>query len=581
MAGAATAEAVRAAEDKHTKIFDSMKKTVITILMALAAVSGYAQTAYSALMLSENDYVGTARTAAMGNAFTALGGDLGAVSINPAASATARYSQILITPSLSIFSSTASGVAPFEDGDLPYFEKTMKSTRTNFDIPSAGVSMYYETGRKSGIKSISASFTMNQTATYDQNVYAAGTNSTTSFIGQMAYEASAKDNTGNLLFPSSALGAENAFDQMPWKYVIGYKTGMIDPYNDIYVGATEKVYDDNTAFMGGTVDQAYGRNISGGKYEYTFNMGMNISDFLYLGANLTIHSADYSYSEYFKESAVDPDDFEITYHDENGNIIPSLTKYFNKMKYNLNYSYSGIGVSAKFGVIVTPVAGLRLGAAIQTPSEMTVKELWDESGEAEFNGVGGGRYSSASPYGENRWSFYTPMKANFGVAYTFGSFGLVSADYELSNYGNLRYTNSDYTETETLVDINDEMRNCYGIGHQLRVGAEIKPLPYLAVRAGYNLNTSAEKAYWDGWEYVNIDRTYRHKASFGLGFSSKNSFFADIACTRSFIPDEYFMPYNDYVFIPGTDEIDKNNYAPEILIRSSLWNVILTLGFRF
>ena len=80
---------------------------------------------------------------------------------------------------------------------------------------------------------------------------------------------------------------------------------------------------------------------------------------------------------------------------------------------------------------------------------------------------------------------------------------------------------------------------------------------------------------------MNIDRTFRHKASFGLGFSSKNSFFADIACTRSFIPDEYFMPYNDYVFIPGTDEIDKNNYAPEILIRSSLWNVILTLGFRF
>lgn len=558
-----------------------MKKTVITILMALAAVSGYAQTAYSALMLSENDYVGTARTAAMGNAFTALGGDLGAVSINPAASATARYSQVLITPSLSIFSSTASGVSPFEDGDLPYFEKTMKSTRTDFDIPNVGVSMYHETGRKSGIKSISASFTMNQTATYDQNVYAAGTNSTTSFIGQMAYEASAKDNTGNLLFPSSALGAESAFDQMPWKYVIGYKTGMIDPYNDIYVGATEKVYDDNTAFMGGTVDQAYGRNISGGKYEYTFNMGMNISDFLYLGANLTIHSADYSYSEYFKESAVDPDDFEITYHDENGNIIPSLTKYFNKMKYNLNYSYSGIGVSAKFGVIVTPVAGLRLGAAIQTPSEMTVNEFWDESGETEFNGVGGGKYSSGSPYGENRWSFYTPTKANFGLAYTFGSFGLISADYELSDYGNLRYTRSDYTETETLVDINDEMRNCYGIEHQLRIGGEFKPLPFFAIRAGYNLNTSAEKAYWDGWDYVSIDRTFRHKASLGLGFSSRGSFFADIACTRSFIPDEYFMPYNDYVFIPGTDEIDKNYYAPEILIKSSLWNVILTLGFRF
>ena len=554
-----------------------MKKTVITILMALAAVSGYAQTAYSALMLSENDYVGTARTAAMGNAFTALGGDLGAVSINPAASATARYSQILITPGLSIFSSTASGVSPFEDGDLPYFEKALQSTRTNFNIPNAGVSMYYQTGRKSGVKSISASFTINKTATYDQNLIAAGTNSTTSFMGQMAYDASVNG------YSSADLGADRAFDYMPWKPVIGYNTGMIDPYGDIYVGATEKVYDDKTAFMGGKVNQTYGRNISGGKFEYAFNMGMNISDFIYLGANITIHSADYSYSEYFKESAIDPDDFEITYQ-KNGVIDPSLTKYFNKMKYNLNYSYSGIGVSAKFGIIVTPFAGLRLGAAIQTPSTMTVHEMWDESGETEFDGVGGGKYSSASPYGENRWSFYTPMKANFGVAYTFGSFGLVSADYELSDYGNLRYTSSDYTDTETLFEINDEMSNCYGIEHQLRVGAEIKPLPFLAVRAGYNLNTSAEKATWDGWNYVNIDRTFRHKASFGLGFSSKNSFFADIACTRSFISDEYFMPYSDYMFITdkaGDLIVDPNYYAPEILIRSSLWNVILTLGFRF
>ena len=552
-----------------------MKKTVITILMALAAVSGYAQTAYSALMLSENDYVGTARTAAMGNAFTALGGDLGAVSINPAASATARHSQISVTPALSIFSSTASGVSPYENGDLPYFQNMTKSTRTNFNMPNASVSLYHETGRKSGIKSISASFTVNKTATYDQNVYASGTNSTTSFMGQMAYEASINR------YNSADLGASNAFDYMPWKSVIGYKTGMIDPYGDIYVGATEKVYNDNTAFMNSPINQSYGRNISGGKFEYTFNMGMNISDFIFLGANLTIHSADYSYSEYFKESAVDPKDFEITYSDNNGIIDPSLTKYFNKMKYNLNYSYSGIGVSAKFGVIVTPVAGLRLGAAIQTPSEMTVNEFWDESGETEFNGVGGGKYSSESPYGENRWSFYTPMKANFGIAYTFGSFGLISADYEFSDYGNLRYTRSDYTETETLVDINDEMRNCYDIEHQLRIGGEFKPLPFFAIRAGYNLNTSAEKAYWDGWDYVSIDRTFRHKASLGLGFSSRGSFFADIACTRSFIPDEYFMPYNDYVFIPGTDEIDKNYYAPEILIKSSLWNVILTLGFRF
>ena len=556
-----------------------MKKIAITILMAFVAVSTYAQTAYSALMLSENDYEGTARTAAMGNAFTALGGDLGAVSINPAASAVNKYSQFSITPGLNIFSSTASGVSPLENGDLPYFERTMRSDRTKFNIPNAGVSFHFETGRKSGIKSYSVSFIINRTASYDQNVYASGTNATTSFMGQMAYEASVNG------YPSSALGSNDAFDTMPWKSVIGYKTGMIDPYDDIYVAATEKVYDDKTAFMGGTVNQAYGRNISGSKYEYILNGGMNISDFIYLGASFTINSMDYSYSEYFRETAVDPGEFKITYEDQNGNEIPSLTKYFNRMKYNSSYSYSGVGYSLKLGIIVTPIPGIRFGAALQTPTVTTVDENWEDSGETEFSGEGGGRYSSESPYGENRWSFRSPLKANFGIAYTFGKIGLISADYELSDYSNLRYNSSAYTDWDVLDEINDEMKSSYGIAHKLRVGAEFKPIPAIAVRAGYNLSTSAEKAIWDGFEYVALDKpTLSHKASIGLGFSSQKSFFADIACTRSFIPKEYFMPYADYVFRDaknGGIEVDPNYYAPEVLIKSSLWNVILTLGFRF
>lgn len=556
-----------------------MKKTAITILMALVTMSGYAQTAYSALMLSENDYEGTARTAAMGNAFTALGGDLGAVSINPASSAVANYSQFSVTPGLSIFSSTASGVSPYENGDLPYFERTMRSDRTKFNLPNAGVSLHFETGRKSGIKSFSASFIVNRTASYDQNAYAAGRNSTTSFMGQMAYEASINQ------YPASALGSEQAFEDMPWKAVIGYKTGMIDPYDDIYVGATEKVYDDKTAFMGGTVDQAYGRNISGSKYEYIINVGMNISDFIYLGANLTLNSMDYSYSEYFKETAVDPNDFEITYNDGDGNIIPTMTKYFDRMKYNSSYSYSGVGYSAKFGLIVTPMQGLRIGAAIQTPTAMSIDERWEDSGETEFTGAGGGRYSSESPYGENSWKFRSPLKANFGLAYTFGKAGLISADYELSDYSRLRYNSSAYTDRDILYEINEEMKASYGIAHKVRVGAEFKPIPELAIRAGYNLSTSAEKAIWDGFEYIKLDKpTLSHKAAIGLGYSSKKSFFADIACTRSFIPNEYFMPYSDYVYTEtkeGDIIVDPNYYAPELLIKSSLWKVILTIGFRF
>ena len=555
-----------------------MKKTVITILMAFFVISGYSQSAYSAMMLSENDYEGTARTAAMGNAFTALGGDLGAVSINPAATAVAKYSQVTLSPGISIISSTAAGVSPYENGDLPYFEKTMKSTRALFNLPNIGVAMTFNTGRKTGVKSFSAAFVMNKTASYGQNVYAAGTNSTTSFIGQMAYEASVNG------YPSSSLASDNAFDIMPWKPVIGYKTGMIEPYEDIYVAATEKVYNDKTAFMGGTVQQNYGRNISGNKYDYLLNFGLNISDFVYIGLNLGLTSANYSYSEYFTEKAIDPSEFEIGYVDNDGNPIPSLTKYFDKMKYSSSYHYSGMGYFAKLGVIVTPIEGVRIGAAIQTPTAMSVNESWEESGETEFTGANGGKYSSESPYGENKWSFSSPFHANVGVAYTFNKVGLISLDYELSDYGSIKYRNSAYTDRDILEDINDEIKNSYGVAHKVRVGGEFKPIPALALRAGYNLNVSGEKAVWDGWEYAKVKPTLSHKAALGIGFSSNKSFFADLALTRSFLPKEYFMPYSDYVFKYTKDEeliVDPNYYAPEILIKPSLWNVILTIGFRF
>ena len=50
-----------------------MKKTALTILLTVAAcVCSFAQTAYDAWLFSENNYEGTARSVAMGNAFTAL-----------------------------------------------------------------------------------------------------------------------------------------------------------------------------------------------------------------------------------------------------------------------------------------------------------------------------------------------------------------------------------------------------------------------------------------------------------------------------------------------------------------------------
>lgn len=542
-----------------------MKKTVISIFLGLSAICGYAQTAYDALLFSENNYEGTARTMAMGNAFTALGGDLGSVGINPAGSAVAGYSQITLTPSLTFSASTTQGVSPYSDGHLPYFERQMKSRMTDFGMPNIGFTVNYDTNRSSGIRNFTFGFIVNKTAGWNEDVYAAGTNSTTSFMGSMAYDATISGLTG------TDLGAAGAFDRMPWKPVVGYNSGMISTfggYDDQFVGASEVIYDNGDVALGGPLNQSYGRRVDGGKYDYLINMGANISDFIYIGANIGISSLDYTYNEYFKETAVDPSDFEIA-------LSGGETIYFDEMKYKYAYSASGTGYYGKIGVIVTPGGGFRIGAAIQTPTINTITEEWQQSGETSYTD---GKYdaSSSSPYGRGSYRMVSPSRVNFGVAYALGQLGVISADYEVSDYSQMRYKSSDY-DRDYFESVNEEIMENFRASHMLRLGLEAKPLPELAVRAGYSMATSPERCFECSSD---IPAIRNQNVSFGLGYSSQNSFFADLAVRRTFLQNEYFMPYADYMY-DADGYLNENAYAPEILNERSLWKVLVTFGWRF
>ena len=81
-----------------------MKKIFLAAaLLALATAAG-AKSMYDAIAFSQNNYFGTARSMAMGNAVTALGGDLGSVGINPAGSAVSSFGQFVVTPGITISS---------------------------------------------------------------------------------------------------------------------------------------------------------------------------------------------------------------------------------------------------------------------------------------------------------------------------------------------------------------------------------------------------------------------------------------------------------------------------------------------
>ena len=543
-----------------------MRKVALTILIAAAsAFAGYAQTAYDAFLFSENNYEGTARTMAMGDAFTALGGDLGSISINPAGSAVAKYSQFTITPSLTFTTCSTQGVSPYSDGSLPYFENQFSSRNVAAAIPNIGLTFSWESGRTSGLKSFTFGFIANRLNSWNQDIYAAGTNNTTSFMGSMAAGATSEGYLG------SELNANDAFDYYPGRYVVGYQSGMISTFNgqdNQFIGASEVLFNNNgntEIAVGGPLEQTYGRLVEGVKNEYVVNFGVNISDFLYLGANLGITSMNYSYEEYFKESAVDPSDFSIEYDD-------GSKTYFNNMKYSYDYMVETSGIYGKFGFILTPGAGIRIGAAIQTPVATTVNEEWKHSGETRFSD---GSYSSTSPWGSDSYNFREPWKANIGLGWTLGQNAIISADYEMCDYGSMRFVRDGLNDgREYFEDINNDIRTVYGTSHALRVGAEIK-LGAVAVRGGYGITSSPEKATILGEE---LSKMSSQNASIGLGYNSKKSFFADIAARYAFATKEYFMPYDDYMYDSNDNLVA---FAPEILNKTSALKVMLTLGWRF
>ena len=548
-----------------------MKKTAITLLLAGITASAGAQTMYDALNYSKSDYAGTARTVAMGNAFTALGGDLGAVTINPAGSAVARYSQVSVTPGVNISVNSATGT------EASYgFEKNLRTSMARFTMPNFGFTINFDTHRTSGLKNWTLGFVANQTANWQDDLVAGGSNTRTSLAGSLASFANGYD--------VSALSADNAYDMIPvsdWRAIAALQSRVIGltpdtNISDEYLGVTENwsLVDngDGTQHyefgLGGAIDQTFGRRTLGNRYDYVINLGGNISDVVFIGANLGITSMRYSHEYYIRETAQDSDLFQTQ---------------FNSLTYNYGYDASGVGVYGKFGIIAVPVNGLRIGAAIQTPTSTTITETWRLSAEQTSYAEDYQSGSADSPEGEYTYRLISPFRFNVGAAYTFGSIGLVSVDYEMCNYKSMKFRETDTNDNSGFDTVNSDIRSNMGASHEVRAGVEIKPIPSLAIRAGYNFSTPAIP---EDIEYENQylwERTEgnTHSASFGLGYSSKGSFFADAAVRMTKYADTYIYPY-DYYYLDGDQPmVDTSMPTPVILSRRTLWNVLLTIGFRF
>ena len=542
-----------------------MKKIICFVLGATMAVAAGAQTWQDALLFSENNYSGTARSVGMGNALTAIGGDAGSLTFNPAGSAVASYSQFEITPG---FTFSLANVGP-ADG-MPYMADKRNTFYGGVKMPNVGFIFNLDTGRRSGLRRMSFGFVVNATNNFTGRFNASGVNDDNSYAASLASSADG--------FASNVLDNEDWYysgdpARMPaWVDMTGYRAGMFNGVtgrDGAYIALTEVMDSEGNFRLAAPVYQEYGQQTRGSKHDILLNYALNFSDKFYIGANLGVTVLRYALSEYWKERPDNPADFPIIQYSD------GTTAQFESLRMNRNYRLEGNGVYFKIGALWRPVAGLRIGAAFQTPTMINLRERYGYSGEVSLSGRYGG--NASSPEDDWIYALRTPLRANFGLAYTLGNVAVLSADYEYVNYASAlfrsRTSNNEYS-TGSFSDVNMDIRDLLGVSHQLRVGTEVKVTPGVALRAGYNLITSGERE-------ANL---LKHNVSAGVGFSF-GSFFLDAAIRARFVPAEYYVPYY-YYYAPNPNQfynkvIDDDIVTPEIKVKAAMLDALVTLGWRF
>ena len=137
-----------------------MKRLISLVGTLLIGVTALAQGPADALRFAQFNYEGSARSLAMGNAFTALGGDIGALAINPASSAVYRYGEALL--SLGYNNASMSTTCSDDLLNSPYSGRMGR-----FNMPSAGAIASMETGNTRGLFNFSFGFAANRIASFN------------------------------------------------------------------------------------------------------------------------------------------------------------------------------------------------------------------------------------------------------------------------------------------------------------------------------------------------------------------------------------------------------------------------------
>lgn len=528
-------------------------KKVLTISLALVLCSGaaFSQGITDAYKYSLNggDLQGTARSMSMAGAFGALGGDISVLNHNPAGLGVYRSSEVEAT----IDVTRAEAKTDWNGNSL-----TTNKSRFNFD--NFAYVGYFPTGNDEGLISWNVGISYNRLKNYNRDYKMSASGSLGSSLSDyIAARANAGGLTPNEL---NYQGSGNNITYDPydhvndWLSIIGNCGGFMDYNNSFYSNLNssnfQRSYTELNVSERGAIDQ------------YAIGFGANISDFLMLGASVTITDLSYSLYSYYAE-------------DYNTN-----TSYKSYIELENDLSTEGTGYGINVGAIVRPVDFLRLGVAYNSPTWYKMTDYYYGKSSSDIETLSD-NYSDESPSGAyTDYKYRTPDKWIFSAAAIIGQTALVSVDYETMNYRRMRMYDVNGNENTTT---NTGISQTFGISNTIKAGAEVKVTPQFAIRAGFAWTSSGmDKDLRNGDVEVLTVGTLPHYTidqnitnyTVGFGYRFTPQFYADIACI-------YKMAKEDaYSFSPMFDNAGKSIVEPySASLKTNSTRVALTIGYKF
>ena len=248
------------------------------------------------LSLSQREVAGTARSMGMGGAFASLGADMASLSYNPAG--VGMYQRNEVSMSFGIGVSKA-----HNNGYNAYNPAENSNTRAAANSLGASFKVHESSGK---LTAINFAFAYNKIADYNYDISYNSLPTESSLADAFADIANAN---GLGINSSNKITDQNGYydyDMNPyfWGTAMAYKAGLIN------MGSNGGWYPDEIG-PGAQMTQYTTLRSRGSAGEFSFALGMNISNILYLGASLDLVSISRKqtihYSEYISYAGARPD----------------------------------------------------------------------------------------------------------------------------------------------------------------------------------------------------------------------------------------------------------------------------------